>query len=255
MSAEIPYSSDQDYGSLQPKIYYHDVDEEKQEIVLWSKDDASKDRPSAQWKPGPFISRVPTPSRPPRPSRQNPYDPFFVPATVLAASASSQPSSTFASLPTEVLTMIFRHVKTPHHQVCLALTCKTMAHVASYPDIMAGWRGWRDKTLLFYLFQKPDRQLTTANYYIPPHLHLCRACFRFVPNDPEYWKEKVASRKGYTSRAIDDWSRHVTGRCPDCDAEGYKSYSMQDEYHRDGCNEDRCTGDMCLELMSRMSRP
>lgn len=139
--------------------------------------------------------------------------------------------------------MIFRHVKIPCYQVCLALTCKVMANAASVPTVMTKWRGWRDKTYLFYLFQKMPRPGADIAYYIPSHLQLCRACFRFRPIRREHPVEKVQSEKGDGQNAIRVW-----WECPDCSARGYMTYNSEAWYQD-------ARGRQCPELKYRMDKP
>jgi len=235
-------SDENEYGSYQPIICYHKLNEKKEELVPRPKDVALQALPSAQ--PKSFIYRKlppppppPPPPRLPRPSRQNPYDPFFVPPTVLTASGSLQSASTLASLPTEVLTRIFHHVKIPCYQVCFALTCKIIARVASYPNAMADWRGGWDKEYLFILFQKPHKDLLTKNYYIPPHFRLCRACFRYWPIDAHYWKGSE--------------------KCPECFVERYGAVSSPTTWMSlSGLSETRFDQErVCPDLAYRMNKP
>jgi hypothetical protein len=57
-----------------------------------------------------------------RESRDDPYDPFFIPPSILFGESveSSQNGCALLQLPPEILTMIFKQVNVPYFQVCLA---------------------------------------------------------------------------------------------------------------------------------------
>lgn len=151
-----------------------------------------------------------------KPSRADPYNPFFIPHSILfntnhdsrdnqatseittsseTGTTDSQPNETpLLTLPAELLTKIFEHVKIPYFQVCLALTCKTMGQVASKPGVMAPWRGYRDKDGLFRLLERKG--------WMPRSLRFCRACFLYVPRDQKYWEEKISWSKEFDRRDL-----------------------------------------------------
>jgi len=168
----------------------------------------------------------------------SPYEPFFIPASMLSdppspSSLEAQRSAApLLQLPTEILTLVFKHVKIPHFQVCFALTCKTMGRIARQKNVMAPWRGYRDKDGLFRLLER--------THYIPESLRLCRACFRFMPRSEEYWAAQMSDP------AFDDldvnWGdifswlgddRQCQHRCPWCAVTGYRLYMNERSYLRD----------------------
>jgi hypothetical protein len=168
-----------------------------------------------------------------RRSQQGPYDPFFIPSTILSATASyQQPHSILTTLPLEIRVLIFRHLKVTCYQVCLALTCKAMASIAIIPNAMASWRGWRDKTYLFYLFQKMPRPGAEVDHYIPSHLRLCRACFRFRLIRREDSEAKVQSELMDTQKDFERWSERCT-KCRECFAACRKTYWREQSYEED----------------------
>ncbi|KAH0835958.1 hypothetical protein FOPE_04444 [Fonsecaea pedrosoi] len=197
----------------------------------------------------------------PRPSQPDPYDPFFIPDSILLyGPVSPQRKSRLLQLPHELLTDIFKRVKIPHFQVSLALTCKTMARVAAEPGIFSPWRGYRDKDGLFRLLER-------RNNFIPPHLKLCRACFRFLPwSGGEYWDRQMSS--GVFDRSNLNWYDILMWfynrvafqyRCPWCCVFQYTSYASQGLYERRRVNGPLGLLDtrerVCPDLNRRMDKP
>lgn len=175
------------------------------------------------------------------PSRADPYSPFFIPDSILTNCPTPTTTDTdittlapndcpILTLPNELLTEIFHHVKIPYFQVCLALTCKTMGRVARVKGVMAPWRGYRDKDGLFRLLERKA--------WIPRSLRLCRACFVFMPRDPNYWSDKISGEMEYDKRDTnwldifnflheDCFGSHS---CPRCTVKGYRSISSETTY-------------------------
>lgn len=179
-----------------------------------------------------------------KPSRVDPYNPFFIPHSILfnnkptpvltttnAHATALPPNETpLLNLPAELLTQIFQHVRIPYFQVCLALTCKAMGQIASRPGAMAPWRGYRDKDGLFRLLERKA--------WIPRSLRLCRACFVFVPRDPAYWGDKISRKKEFDKRDVNwldifnffDERSSPQHRCPWCNVMGYISFVSETSY-------------------------
>lgn len=187
-----------------------------------------------------------------KPSRVDPYSPFFLPPSILLNNINDNGSSTalitttntntsptsseaneslLLTLPAELLTQIFQHVKIPYFQVCLALTCKTLGQIASKPGTMAPWRGYRDKDGLFRLLERKA--------WIARSLRLCRACFIFVPRDQKYWEEKISRAKEFDRRDVNwldifnffDERSFGLHRCPWCNVRGYTSFPSETSYN------------------------
>lgn len=198
-----------------------------------------------------------------KPSRSNPYDPFFIPHSILFDTPiSPQNDCRLLQLPPEILTIIFQKVQIPYFQVSLALTCKTMGRVACSKNAMAPWRGYRDKDGLFRLLER-------KNHWIPQSLRLCRSCFRFMPRSPAYWEERLRSPEfdneklnWYDIFSWFDADNSPGHRCPWCLIPGYLSYVTERKYleHRrngvlsEGVFRDVSRG-MCPELDFRMDKP
>ncbi|OAP62263.1 hypothetical protein AYL99_04466 [Fonsecaea erecta] len=193
-----------------------------------------------------------------QPSRPDPYDPFIIPDSILLHSpVSPQTQSKLLQLPPELLTDIFRKVNIPYFQICLALTCKTMARVAAQKNALSPWRGYRDKDGLFRLLER-------KNNFIPPHLKLCRACFRFMPTTRgNYWEQQMSALifDGLSMNWYDllEWfnghNRFGT-RCPWCVAYGYSSHSSEGKYNHQRAEEVLSVGErMHPELNRRMDKP
>ncbi|EHY52351.1 hypothetical protein ABEF92_007865 [Exophiala dermatitidis] len=181
---------------------------------------------------------------------------FFIPLSILNQTVvSPQNGSALLQLPPEVLTLVLEQVKIPYFQVCFALTCKAMGRVASSKGVLSPWRGYRDKDGLFRLLQR--------NHYIPQRLRLCRACFRFLPWNDNYWTLKMESpefddMKGNWTDILNwfDPKSYLQHRCPHCCNEGYTSYIAESSYAEDTENkgaDDRRL--MCPQLHRRMGRP
>ena len=95
---------------------------------------------------------------------------------------------------------------------------------------MAPWRGYRDKDGLFRLLERKA--------WIPRSLRLCRACFVFVPRDPEYWGDKISREKAFDKREVNwldifnffDERSSPQHRCPWCNVMGYTSFVSETSY-------------------------
>lgn len=164
----------------------------------------------------------------------SPYEPFFIPASMLADEPSDEATKECAllQLPPEILTIIAKHVKIPHFQVCLALTCKTMGRVISQKNVMSPWRGYRDKDGLFRLLERKQ--------YIPRSFRLCRACFRFMPWDAGYWSAQMQDvafdyAKANWNDILSFLEPGVQGhhRCCWCALTDYQMYMNERTYMRD----------------------
>jgi len=177
------------------------------------------------------------------PSRKDPYVPFFIPDSILNTNPTSMTTDDnvttstsndckILTLPNEILTEIFHHVKIPYFQVCLALTCKTMGKAARMKGTMAPWRGYRDKDGLFRLLERKA--------WIPRSLRLCRACFVFMPLDPNYWSDKISGEMEYDKRDT-NWHDIFnflheecfgSHSCPRCTVKGYRSIFSETTYKK-----------------------
>ncbi|KIW72210.1 hypothetical protein PV04_00420 [Phialophora macrospora] len=188
--------------------------------------------------------------------QRDPYDPFFIPQSILFDSpVSPQTTSRVLQLPPEILTLIFQKVKIPYFQVSLALTCKTMARIASQKNAMSPWRGYRDKDGLFRLLER-------KNKWMPSSLRLCRACFRFRPRDVAFWEKELKSPEFDSTKAnwydIFSWfdQTYQQHRCPWCTILGYTAYFREGQYIEDRKMESRArTRSMCPDVTSRIDRP
>ncbi|ETI29157.1 hypothetical protein G647_01610 [Cladophialophora carrionii CBS 160.54] len=190
------------------------------------------------------------------PPPADPYDPFFIPQAILFdAPVSPQPTSKILQLPPEILTLILEKVKIPYFQVSLALTCKTMARIASQRNVMSPWRGYRDKDGLFRLLER-------KNKWMPPSLNLCRACFMFRPRDIAFWERQLKSPEFDCIYAnwydIFGWfdQTYQQHRCPWCTILGYTAYFREGQFIEDRKNGPRTrTQSMCPDLTRRIDRP
>ncbi|KIW30334.1 uncharacterized protein PV07_06084 [Cladophialophora immunda] len=194
----------------------------------------------------------------PEPVRSGPYDPFFIPDSILLhGPVSPQTKSAFLQLPPELLTLILKKVKIPYFQVSLALTCKTMARIAAQKDVLSPWRGYRDKDGLFRLLER-------KNNYIPPHLRLCRGCFRFLPrNGGEYWDKQMTApifdRTTVNWYDLLMWFQSDTGyghRCPQCCVLKFAAYASEGTYQKQRAKETLSEYERtCPDLHRRIDRP
>ncbi|KIX96079.1 uncharacterized protein Z520_08334 [Fonsecaea multimorphosa CBS 102226] len=194
----------------------------------------------------------------PTPSRPDPYEPFIIPDSILLHSPiSPQTQSKFLQLPPELLTHILGLVKIPYFQLSLALTCKTMARVAAQKNVLSPWRGYRDKDGLFRLLER-------KNNFIPEHLSLCRACFRFLPNSGgEYWDRQMADRifdlatvNWYDLLAWFHKSSRFGHQCPWCVVLGYSTYMSESTYLVKRAKTMLSIRErMCPDLNRRMDQP
>lgn len=181
---------------------------------------------------------------------------FFISQAILKSSCSNRSESAFLNLPAEILVMVMQKVQIPYFQVCLALTCKTMARIASKQDILSSWRGYRDKDGLFRLLQR--------NHWMPTHLRLCRACFRFLPTDRHYWMCKMGDRfdakdiNWYDVFNFFDETSSQQHRCPYCVLNKYVSFVSESFYlegrYSPGKVEDMIRS-ICPALHKRIDRP
>ncbi len=217
------------------------------------------------------MCRKQPPLPPFRESRDDPYDPFFIPRDILFGlasleSESDQSGCALLRLPPEILAMIFRHVRIPYFQVCLALTSKAMGRIGMAVGSMSPWRGYRDKDGLFRLLGRQPKSI------IPASLTVCRACFRFRPRDLEYWMNKFESLAKMSesddplARTLDldinyftTTAASTTGyySCPDCASRHYANYLSEGLYYKDRANPPIGPDGrrVCPELHSRMDRP
>ncbi|KIW98943.1 uncharacterized protein Z519_00606 [Cladophialophora bantiana CBS 173.52] len=194
----------------------------------------------------------------PRPSQPDPYDPFFMPDSILLDSpVSAQTESKFLQLPPELLTDILKKVKIPYFQVSLALTCKTMARIAAQKNVLSPWRGYRDKDGLYRLLER-------KNNFIPPHMRLCRACFKFLPSTAgEYWDKQMSAEEFDKPNVnwydVLMWFYAESGfqyRCPWCCAFDYSGYASEGFYNKQRAKEVLEDHElMHPELNRRMDRP
>jgi hypothetical protein len=194
---------------------------------------------------------------PDAPCQPDPYDPFFIsPAILRNSTGSPQIDSKLLRLPHEILRIIFEKVRIPYFQVCLALTCKSMAQVASSnKSKLAPWRGYRDKDGLFRLLARPDNLM-------PRTLRLCRACFRFRPLDIKYWEKQLLCIEFDNMKInwfdIFSWFSPTAAQdtCPWCSVFGYTSYFSEATYikARDTAPVERNLV-MCPHLTRRMNKP
>ena len=197
-----------------------------------------------------------TPDPPPDvPSQPDPYDPLFIPESILNAPIASQDHSKILQLPPEILALIFQKVKVPYFQVSLALTCKTLARVASQKNAMAPWRGYRDKDGLFRLLER-------KNKWMPDTLRLCRACFRFRPTDVTYWESHLRNPEFDNMKVnwydIFSWFEpaYQQHRCPWCTISGYISYFREEQYLVDrDLNPGARRHPMCPDVTRRIAKP
>lgn len=198
----------------------------------------------------------------------SPYTPFFVPDSILSTMHHNpHPQSALLNLPTEIFLTIVEHVSIPHFQVCLALTCKTLAStISTNRTRLSPWRGYRDKEGLFRLLARlpkynppnpwlsgfpkrlpqdtqPSDLLDAQNvpWYIPPHLRLCRACWIFVPRTQSYWSHAMSSAEydrpnvnwfdimNFFNESDRDCGQH---KCPRCCVRGFRCFMSEDAYRR-----------------------
>ncbi|EXJ65192.1 hypothetical protein A1O7_01532 [Cladophialophora yegresii CBS 114405] len=193
------------------------------------------------------------------PPLSDPYDPFFIPQSILSAAPVSpqfQPTSKILQLPPEILTLIFEKVKIPYFQISLALTCKTMARIASQKNVMSPWRGYRDKDGLFRLLERKN------NKWMPSSLGLCRACFMFRPRDIAFWEKELESPEFDCIYAnwydIFGWfdQSYQQHRCPWCTILGYTAYFREAQLIEDREKGPRTrTQSTCPRLARRIDRP
>lgn len=209
------------------------------------------------------------------PSRVDPYNPFFIPASILFDTpVLPQTNSPLLQLPPELLLQIVQHVRIPYFQVCLSLTCKALGRIANSrtaggtQHAISPWRGWRDKEGLFRLFERSNKSSSGSQPWMPRTLRLCRACFVFVPSSPQYWEAKMASSAAFDRREVNwndilaflDTENHGQRPCPNCTVNGFISYYSEGQYLRDR----RCGGEFlvasgvprpCPDLNRRMDQP
>lgn len=245
-----------------------------------------------------------------------PYTPFFIPDELLNSKETYlQSQSLLASLPTELFLLVLDHLSIPYFQVSLGLTCKSIAAVlAQNRGRLSPWRGYCDKEGLYRLLTRPERVSgntrkfesipklpslqspsndvstmstssparpcpptgSSSQPFIPPHLRLCRACFRHVPRDPLYWRQKILNHEfdspgvswydisAFFQEIHRDCGQH---KCPDCcrrkyiafmNLSSYEEALKEDErdaetgYDLDGVHGTRR---VCPELVLRLSRP
>ncbi|KEF51365.1 uncharacterized protein A1O9_12514 [Exophiala aquamarina CBS 119918] len=105
-----------------------------------------------------------------------------------------------------------------------------MGQVARVKGVMAPWRGYRDKDGLFRLLERKS--------WIPRSLRLCRACFVFMPKDPNYWGDRIALEMEY-DKSDTNWldifnflheDCFGAHSCPQCTVKGYKSIFSETAY-------------------------
>lgn len=228
------------------------------------------------WKlrcPRPYKS---VPIKPVARKGANPYEPFFIPQSVLSTPSQHQ-NSRLLNLPPEVLLLVIEQIRVPYFQVSLTLTCKTIAEMISRnTSVLAPWRGFRDKDGLLRLLAKQGRYrnesgLQKLSPWMPSQYRVCRACFRFVPRSRQYWQIKFeewgvskyddAVNWNDVDNFLCDESR-IDGqhKCPECSLRGNTCFMGERQYLNSDFW-DTCEGDsnymlvVKLDLRARIDRP
>lgn len=205
---------------------------------------------------------------------------FFVPARLLHPSKTNiQAQSWLFRLPTELLLLIIKKVQVSYFQIAFGLTCKAAASLLNgHRNILAVWRGYRDKEGLYRLLVRQPKLGISAcsRTYIPENMRLCRACWRHLPRDEAWWLGRMSKAEfdkphvnwfdvlNFLAESQRNCGQH---KCPECCVGNYTCFMSEREYDRalaeDYRDETRYRIDLdkqggrrvCLDLPKRLARP
>lgn len=141
-------------------------------------------------------------------------------------------------MPNEIKALLFGHIADAASQVALALTCKTMALVATGLNLTRAYISRRFAGLLpKEAFDVPNL-MKCLSAWAPESLKLCNHCLTLRPHDRTYWltvQDSFGSnlwiqKVGWTF-SDGSWQKQMHDICPLC----HVSCSLSDYVDCDGC--------------------